>query len=200
MAHRVYTIGHSSHSLQKIISMLHLHEITAVADVRSSPYSKHCPQFNRENLLAGLKKAGITYVFLGRELGARTDDLSCYVNGRVQYDRLARTALFQKGLSRVSRGSKRYSIALLCAEKDPMDCHRSILICRHLTTHGIEAQHILADGALESHEQLISRLLDMLNLGSVGLFGDRDSLISEAYERRGQQIAYTRFAGDQDAR
>jgi uncharacterized protein (DUF488 family) len=187
----VYTIGHSTHSIDKLINLLTAHHVTAVADVRSHPYSRFNPQFNREKMHAVLKTAGISYVFLGLELGARPVDRTCYVDGTVQYDRLARTGLFQEGLRRIAEGARRYRIALLCAEKDPLTCHRTILVCRHLVTRGIGVQHILEDGRLESHDEALTRLLKELGLPERDLIRSRDDFIIEAYNRRGQQIAYT---------
>ncbi len=187
----VYTIGHSTHSMEKLINLMTAHHITAVADVRSHPYSRFNPQFNRDNLHAALKTAGISYVFLGRELGARPEDRTCYVDNTVQYDRLARTNLFQEGLRRIVEGMRKYRIALLCAEKDPLTCHRTILVCRHLVIRGIAVQHILEDGQLESHDKALARLLKELGLPEGDLFRSRDNFIFEAYNRRGQQIAYT---------
>lgn len=190
MADLVYTIGHSTHSTEKLIELLAGHDVTAVADVRSQPYSRFNPQFNRESLRADLKTAGIVYVFLGRELGARSDDRSCYVEGKVQYVLLARTALFQEGLRRLAQGIRSHRIALMCAEKDPLTCHRAILVCRHLAGLGIGAQHILEDGRLESHDDALTRLLAELGIAERDLFRSRDESIVEAYSRRGQQIAY----------
>lgn len=190
MADLVYTIGHSTHSTEKLIELLARHDVTAVADVRSQPYSRFNPQFNRESLRADLRTAGIVYVFLGRELGARSDDRSCYVEGKVQYDLLARTALFQEGLRRLAQGIRNHRIALMCAEKDPLTCHRAILVCRHLARLGIGAQHILEDGRLESHDDALTRLLTELGIADRDLFRSRDESIVEAYSRRGQQIAY----------
>lgn len=187
----VYTIGHSSHSIEKLVELLTSHDVTAVADVRSRPYSRFNPQFNRESLHGGLKTAGIAYVFFGRELGGRPQDRTCYVDSTVQYDRLARTSLFQEGLRRVAEGVKRHQIALLCAEEDPLACHRAILVCRHLATRGIEAQHIREDGRLESHDEALARLLRDLDLPAGDLFRTRDTFVVEAYDRRGRQIAYT---------
>ena len=113
----VLTIGHSTHSMERFVMLLSQHRVTAVADVRSTPYSRFNPQFNRETLKEDLRKDGIHYVFLGQELGARSDDRSCYEKGRVQYSRLARTERFRHGVGRVVRGSETYQIALLCAEK-----------------------------------------------------------------------------------
>jgi len=186
----IFTVGHSTHSADQLRELLLRNGITAVADVRSMPFSRHNPQFNQPTLQADLKDAGIAYVFLGRELGARTEDQSCYVDGKVQYDRLAQTAPFQEGLDRVARGSIEYRIALMCAEKDPLTCHRTILVCRHLAARGIDVQHILADGRLESHEDAMARLLLELGMTAGDLFRSRDDLLREAYARRGDQIAY----------
>jgi len=191
MADSVYTIGHSTHSTEKLTELLTAHGITTVADVRSQPYSRFNPQFNRESLQANLKAAGIAYVFLGCELGGRAEDSGCYVDGKVQYDLLAQTALFQEGLTRIAQGMSAHRIALMCAEKDPLTCHRAILVCRHLAARGIGAQHILEDGGIENHEDALTRLLKELGIAERELFRTRDELIAEAYLRRGQQIAYS---------
>jgi uncharacterized protein (DUF488 family) len=198
----VFTIGHSTHTIEKLIYLLNLHNITAVADVRSHPYSRINPQFNREDLHVKLTANDIRYVFMGHELGARTNDRSCYIKGRVQYDLLARTMQFQEGLDRVIQGSKNYRIALMCAEKDPLICHRSILICRHLTTRDFEVQHILDDGRLESHEEAMDRLIYELKMLKQKLILNREDLFREAYARRGEQIAYVdkRLASEEVAR
>jgi uncharacterized protein (DUF488 family) len=188
----VYTVGHSTHTMEKFLELLKLHQITALGDVRSSPYSRFNPQFNREVLQAALRKSGIAYVFLGRELGARTDDESCYVDGKVQYDLLAQTQPFQDGLTRVVSGSQTYRIALMCAEKDPLTCHRTILVCRHLVERGVTVQHILEDGQIESHDEALARLLAEEGLVPVDLFQTREEIILDAYAQRGQQIAYTK--------
>ncbi len=190
MNETLYTIGHSTHSSARLLDLLLAHGITAVADVRSQPYSRMNPQFNREGIVATLKAAGVGYVFLGRELGARAEDPECYVEGKVQYDRLARTQLFRKGLDRVTTGSQRHRIALLCAEKDPLACHRTILVCRHLAARGLAIQHILESGSLESHEAAMSRLLRELGIPEQDFFRSKEDLFREAYERRGEQIAY----------
>lgn len=187
----LYTIGHSTHPAEKVVALLREHGITAVADVRSQPYSRMNPQFNREAFCAQLKDAGITYVFLGRELGARSEDRGCYVEGKVQYDRLAQTALFRTGLDRVIQGMKSHTVALMCAEKDPLACHRTILVCRHLVARGLKVAHILDDGRLESHDDAVSRLLRELGLAERDLFKSRAEVVDEAFARRAEQIAYT---------
>ena len=190
----VYTVGHSNHSGQDFVSLLLHNRITAIADVRSSPYSRFNPQFNRESLIKTLRKAGIAYVFLGAELGARSEDCSCYENGKVQYDRLAKTDAFKQGLDRVTEGSRAYRVALMCAEKDPLDCHRTILVARHLVERGIEVKHVLAEGGIETHDDAMRRLLQTLSLPEHDMFRSRDQIIADAYSIRGQAIAYSREA------
>ncbi len=150
--HPVFTIGHSTHSLGPLVALLRQHGVTVLADVRSAPYSRFNPQFNRETLKQKLLEHDIKYVFLGRELGARSDDRSCYENGRVQYARLAHTDLFSHGIERVIRGAGEYRVVLMCAEKEPLECHRTLLVARVLVEHGVVVKHILANGSLESHE------------------------------------------------
>ena len=108
MSGRVFTIGHSTQTAEHFIELLQAHGISAIADVRSSPYSRTNPQFNRETLRETLRQCGIPYVFLGSELGARSKDPRCYRAGKVQYDLLARTTSFQEGIARVIEGSQKY--------------------------------------------------------------------------------------------
>ena len=190
MAETVFTIGHSTHSLEHFLGLLKQHGIGAVCDVRSMPYSPRNPQFNRENIRQSLRDAEIAYVVLGRELGARSDDLACYEEARVQYDRLAKTEIFRSGLQRVRDGMKKYRIALMCAEKDPLDCHRTILVSRQLDALGLRVQHILADGALESHGDVLIRLREKLHLPESDLFRSPEEIIEDAYRMQGERIAY----------
>jgi uncharacterized protein (DUF488 family) len=190
MASEVFTIGHSTHPIEKFIELLAVHQILVVADVRSSPFSKFNPQFNRDNLQNSLKASGIRYVFLGKELGARSEDAACYVADKVQYDRLARTSLFQSGLDRVIEGANNYRIALMCAEKDPLDCHRTILVARELLKRGLTITHILEDGSLESHTESILRLVATLGMSLDDMFISRDEIIEQAYNKQANRIAY----------
>lgn len=195
MTRTVFTVGHSTHSLEKMLELLRRNEITAIADVRSQSYSRINPQFNREPFQSTLKNLRIDYAFLGRELGARSDDRSCYVDGKVQYDRLAQTELFQAGLMRVEQGAGRYRIALMCAEKDPLTCHRTILVVRHLVARGLEAAHVLEDGRLEKHEAALERLLRETGATNKDLFKPRQELVDEAYTNRANEIAYVEKTG-----
>ena len=186
----VFTVGHSTHPIDRFLSLLGQHAITAIGDVRSTPFSRFNPQFNREKLRVSLQAAGIAYVFLGKELGARSEDPACYENGRVQYDRLAATDLFRSGLERVRQGAASYRLALMCAEKEPLACHRTILVARHVAALGFDVQHILADGTLESHDDALSRLVRQLDLAPGDLLRSRGEIIADAYRRQGEKIGY----------
>jgi uncharacterized protein (DUF488 family) len=188
--HAVLTIGHSHHPVEAFIALLLQHGVTALADVRSAPYSRFAPQFNREALARSLKTSGIKYVFLGRELGARSDDRSCYEHGRVQYARLARTDGFRSGLTRVIRGANDYHVALMCAEKEPLECHRALLVARALDELGIPVEHILPDGRRESHAEAMLRLLKVARLPSEDLFRSKQELIALALAQQEERVAY----------
>ena len=191
MQNTVFTIGHSTHPQERFIALLRQHGMTALCDVRSKPYSRMNPQFNREELKEALLAQGVEYRFLGKELGARSDDPNCYENGKVQYDRLAETELFKYGLKRVLRGMRDdFRIALMCAEKEPLECHRTILVARHLVALGVTVEHILADGSLENHDVALSRLARMINLREPDLVHSREQLIADAYRKQGERIAY----------
>jgi uncharacterized protein (DUF488 family) len=186
----VFTIGHSTHSAEAFVALLRQHNIEAVADVRSAPFSRFNPQFNQEILERFLKENGIHYAFLGRELGARTDDCSCYEEGRVQYARLAGTPLFRRGLGRVQQGAGRYRIALMCSEKEPLECHRTLLVANELAARGQPVQHIHADGSLESHEAAMERLLDLTGVPKEDLFCSYQELVAQAVAKQERHVAY----------
>jgi len=186
----IFTVGHSAHEAARFVDLLARHGVEAVADVRSMPYSRRHPQFNRETLKESLKASGIAYVYLGKELGARSTDPSCYENGRVQFRKLAATSLFRSGIKRVLDGSRQMRIALMCAERDPLNCHRTILVTRELVALGRKVNHILADGEIETHEAAMDRLCKQLNIGE-DLLRTPEELEDDAYAAWEAKVAYT---------
>lgn len=192
----LFTIGHSNHPVERLLELLAKHAVSAVADVRSHPFSRYNPQFNREELQKTLKAAGIEYVFLGKELGARSEDPSCFLDGKLQFDLLSRSGLFRSGLSRLRKGMERYLIALLCAEKDPILCHRMILVCRNMRSEAQEIRHILEDGSLEDNRQSERRIMLSLGIPENHLFATAGELIEKAYDLQGKRIAFEEKAMD----
>jgi len=191
----IFTIGHSTHPIATFLSLLTQHGITSIADVRSPPFSRQNPQFSRANLERSLRDAAISYHFYGKELGARSEDAACYERGKVQYERLVGTRIFQDGLARLEQLAAQQPTAILCAEKEPLECHRTILISRHLSARGAAILHIHADARLEPHEHALDRLIRHLRLPGEDMFRTRDDVIAEAYRMQGDRIAYTRPSG-----
>ena len=187
----IYTIGHSTHSLENFIKILKSRGITAIADVRSAPYSRFQPQFNREPLTKSLKDSDIEYVFVGDLIGGRSTNEDDYENGRVVYSRLRNSDNFENGLQRVILGSEKYQLALMCSEKEPIECHRTLLVGHTLFEREIPVTHILGDGTLETHDHAIQRLLKIFKLDEPDLFRTNEEVISEALLRQEQKVAFT---------
>ena len=187
----ILTIGHSTHALEAFVALLRCYEVAEVADVRSAPYSRFNPQFSREPLARSLAESGIEYTFLGLELGGRSDDPSCYENGRVRYDRLGSTESFQRGLDRAVHDTADHRIALMCAEKEPLECHRTLLVAQAIEARGVAVEHILADGSLEAHALAMERLVAMHGDVQQGeLFATLGDRIERAIAKQAERIAY----------
>jgi uncharacterized protein (DUF488 family) len=192
----VYTIGHSNHMTDEFIDLLKKFEINCLCDIRSVPYSKYAGQFNRENIKTELKRYNIKYLYFGEEFGARRTEEELLKDGAVDFEKVAGDAKFLSGIERIKKGIEMgYIIAIMCAEKNPVDCHRSILVSRNLEKYGISVKHILADGSLECHKQteenLIDRYFPYRNQISLQDFieGGTDCL-EEAYRRANKEIGY----------
>ena len=187
----LFSIGHSNHSIAHFVALLKQHGIALVADVRSSPFSRFNPQFNRETLQRTLSEHDMGYLFLGAELGARSSDPSCYDGARVSYEKLAATPMFQDGLRTLVAAAETHDVAMMCAEKEPLECHRTILIARELERRSIAVIHILEDGTAESHASALARLQTKLKLDA-DLFCDDVERREQAYAAQAQRIAYVR--------
>ena len=190
----LFSIGHSTHKIDKFTCLLKCYGIEAVADVRSSPYSKYTPQFNKDVLENVLRNVGIEYMFLGRELGARRSEEGCYIDRQAKYEIIAHLPVFRAGLERLLASIKTYTVALMCSEGDPIVCHRTILVCREIikVSPDLKITHILADGTIETHEHVQERLIKLHKL-QPELFGDLTStsgLIEKAFDMQAERIAY----------
>lgn len=148
----IYTIGHSNHPWGKFVELLKMHDIDAVADVRSHPYSRYCTWFNHETMRDTLLAEGIGYVYLGRALGGLPPGDEYYEKGKPRYERIASADFFRQGLAGLLRECKTHRIALMCAEQDPRKCHRMELVAGELNKKGIAVRHILASGKLLGEE------------------------------------------------
>lgn len=150
----LFTIGHGRRTLEDFVALLKKHDISAVADVRTTPASRWAPWFNRANLSQVLQDEGIAYVFLGEELGGRPDGDNLYTSdGHVRYRAVSETALFEKGFERLVSGAERFRLAVMCSESDHHDCHRNLLIGRVAATRDISVAHITKAGDIEEFDQ-----------------------------------------------
>ena len=154
----LFTIGHSNHCLVLFVELLHRYDISAVADVRSAPYSRYVVHFNKGEIEQTLRSKGIQYLFMGNAIGGKPSDRSLYApDGAVRYDAVARLATFQAGLDRLQKGlADGWRIGLLCAEEDPAKCHRHLLIAKEMEKERkIPVWHIRADGTLVRARELL---------------------------------------------
>jgi uncharacterized protein (DUF488 family) len=195
----LYSVGHSNHAFAHFVGLLRQAGVGAVADVRSSPYSRRLPQYSREVLELALREHGIAYVFLGDLLGGRPADPDLYgADGRVDYEKVRRTTTFSHGLEQLTDGLQRHAVAMLCAEEDPLDCHRGLMIAPALLEWDVSTLHLRGDGSVEDTEETERRLLEITGLGGEGngLFAtlmppaDRRALLADAYRRRAAAKAY----------
>jgi hypothetical protein len=205
-AGRLLSVGHSNHDIAAFLGLLRGASVTAVADVRSSPYSQRHPQFNRPDLERALPDEGIAYVFLGDLLGGRPGPRDLYDDeGRVDYERVRATAFFRHGLDRLLRGLESHTLAMMCSEEDPLDCHRGLMITPALVERGISPGHLRRDGSVESTQEMEERLLAETGVGANilrGLFAtmvsdeERRELLAEAYRRMAQRKAFRMRASE----
>jgi uncharacterized protein (DUF488 family) len=142
----IYTIGHSNITQESFIDVLKEFKIQIVIDVRSSPYSKFVPQFNRENIKKTFKENNIRYIFLGDYIGGKPKSLKYYENRNVNYDLIAESEKFKEGINKLMELNNDIDIVLMCSEEDPYNCHRHHLITQTLLKYGLEVTHIRKEG------------------------------------------------------
>ncbi len=185
----VYTIGHSNHDSSGFLNLLEMHGIKTVFDVRSQPYSRFNPQFRYKALSELLGSAGISYIFSGKSLGARPGDPGFYENGRPRFDLLAQRIDFRRELERVLEEASAVRCCLMCAEKEPLSCHRTLLVCRNLKNKDAEIYHILYDGSLESHSDTEKRMIRAHGLDEPRLFNSSyEDILETAYDLQIERI------------
>ncbi len=204
----LFTIGHSTHTQEYFLGLLKQHNIDYVLDVRSSPFSKFASWFNKDAIEDYLKKNNIVYCPMGKFFGARPTDRTLYcAEGYLDFEKTRASELFKKGLDNVMLGlASGHNIALMCTEKDPFDCHRTIMVSRGFELNGVSVQHIHADGNLETQDEINIRLLDNLekkenvDIHQISLFEQQKSdkeWLEDAYRLRNKEIGYNINEGAQ---
>lgn len=188
----LFSIGHSNVPAERFLGLLQNAGVNMIADVRSVPASRRFPWFSKHCLAARLAAAGVGYQAMGDTLGGRPRDDSLYRDGVVDYEAMAVQAEFRGGIDRLIGMTARSQVCLMCAEREPLDCHRCLLVARHCAERGLAIGHILHDGSIELHAATELRLLK-LNGDACDLFatGQRERLAA-AYRRRAHAIAFRR--------
>jgi len=187
----ILTIGHSTLPYERFLSLLRGESITAIADVRTAPFSRHFPHFNRETLRKQLRRDNVAYAFLGEELGGRPKGQRFFCDGVADYERMAETPEFASGLVRVLDGAQKYRIAMMCSEHNPLDCHRCLLVGRALHERGTTVRHILSSGQIIDHRKIEDQLLEMSGKNDTDLFDPLAKRLAAAYRNRAMKVAFS---------
>ena len=191
----LFSIGHSNIAAERFLAMLRDAGVNAVVDVRSVPASRHAPWFSKRDLAARLAEADIAYAAMGGALGGRPRDARLYRDNIADYEAMAMEPRFLAGLDRLTEIAARTRICLLCAEREPLDCHRCLLVGRRLAERGMTIGHILHDGTIEPHAATEARLLALEDSARASETCDlfaagQHERLAAAYRRRAQAVAF----------
>ena len=205
---RIYTVGHSTISSALFLDIIKKFGISCVVDVRSTPFSRYAPQYNKDEIMHFLRNNDIQYVFMGDEFGARRDDRTLYSSfGYLDFERTRNSKLFLQGIERIKKGLENgFTIALMCTEKRAIDCHRSILIGKGLADNGFEVLHIDHEYKTMTQSEL-EKVLLRAYFSEVNMFADQlgeplsqEEMVEEAYRRKNKEIGFIGYEEKEVAR
>jgi len=189
----LFSVGHSNIPADRFIGLLRAAGASAIADVRSTPFSRRFPWFSGPRLAARLREEGLTYSAFGDSLGGRPRDPNLYRDGVADYEAIAAQPEFKAGLDRLLSLTPAHRVCLMCAEREPLDCHRCLLVTRAFVERGFAVGHILHDGSIEPHVRTEERLLAFGggSDASADLFASgHGERLAAAYRRRARAVAY----------
>ena len=185
----LFSIGHSSLPAERFVRLLRDSGINTLADVRSVPGSRRFPWFSKNNLAALLERDGIGYIWMGDALGGRPRHANLYRDGVADYEAMAAAAEFRGGLDRLTDAAANARVCMMCAEREPLDCHRCLLVARSLASRGLTVGHVLHDGTIESHADTERRLLELTGDGCDLFAAGQQERLAAAYRRRARAVA-----------
>jgi uncharacterized protein (DUF488 family) len=186
----LFSIGHSNIPAERFIALQQGAGVKTIADVRSTPFSRFCPWFSAKNLAPLLAKAGIGYAFYGAELGGRPSDPELYRDGVADFEAMARQPAFHAGLDRLVAEAARGPLCMMCSEREPLECHRCLLLARALAARGLTVGHILHDGSIEPHAVTEQRLVALDREGDSLFVTGQQERLAAAYLRQARAVAY----------
>lgn len=193
---KIFTIGYAGFAIDDFIKALKKHNINSLIDVRSSPFSKFYQDYNKPLLCDTLQKNGIIYRNYNSEFGARQDDKTYYPNGYLDFSMFTRSKVFLDGMQKIINAIPLgYKFVLMCSEKDPINCHRTIMVGKAFSDNGISVSHILSDGHIITQSDIEARLLDMYypDRDQLALFGEQlsaEEMIENSYKFQNEKIGY----------
>ena len=186
------TIGYGNIKIWEFIRIIKEYRVNCIIDVRSRPYNKYRMEYNKDYLRDRLNEENIVYFWLGNKLGSRHDKIGlCDEQGRVDYEKVAGSEMFKEGIEKLEEYVNKYNVCIMCSEKDPMNCHRFLLISRALKEYNIF--HIIPGSRAISNKKLEERLMNKYgDLKQISLFDDQalDTLENIAYSKQGLKTAY----------
>lgn len=186
----LFSVGHSNIAADRFIAMLRAAQVNAVADVRSTPASRRFPWFSGKALAARLAREGMVYLAHGDTLGGRPREPGLYRNGVADYEAMALLPEFAAGIDRLSAEAAQHRVCLMCAEREPLDCHRCLLVARALAGRGLAVGHILHDGTIEPHWASEQRLLALAGAAADLFATGQEEQLAAAYRRRARAVAF----------
>jgi uncharacterized protein (DUF488 family) len=192
----LYTIGYSGFNVDAFIDALKNNCITALIDVRSNPYSAHFPDFNKEQLDKKLRSNGIRYRNYSKEFGAQQMNRAFFSpEGFLDFETFVKSDIFAEGFARLENGMKQnFTFALMCAEKNPADCHRAIMVSRVFHEVGHAVVHLLPNNEAITQDDIEARMLDKYfpDREQMTMFEvkDKSSLLSKAYHIKNAEIGF----------
>lgn len=197
----IFTIGHSNLSLEEFLGLLRAQRIEVLVDVRSVPHGGYARHFDKEELAPALKAGGVRYLFMGEQLGGRPNDAHLYSerrarNGKIErycdYDKVRDWPPFRDGVSRLREGARTYRIAVMCAERDPLNCHRGLLIAEVLRARGGRILHLIEKDRVEDHEQTRWRAVPEKKRDELRRLPgtNRESLIAQFLRAQAVEVAH----------
>jgi uncharacterized protein (DUF488 family) len=191
----LFSIGHSNIPAERFIGLLRHAGVNAIADVRSTPFSRRFPWFSSKNLATTLAQHGIAYLAYGEALGGRPRGAALYRDGVADYEAMARQRDFHIALDRLTAEGPQRCVCLMCAEREPLDCHRCLLVARSFAERGLTIGHILHDGTVEPHSAMEQRLLALASASDDLFVTGQDERLAAAYRRRARAVAHRATAG-----
>jgi uncharacterized protein (DUF488 family) len=199
MVDTIYTIGYSGYKIENFLIEIKEHRISSVIDVRSNPYSQYYTDYNKENFEIFLKKNGVYYRNYVNEFGAQQKNRNFYSSdGYLDFEKFVKSEYFLNGVRNLKAGmDKGYKFLLMCAEKDPFNCHRAMMVASEFYKLGYSVVHLLPNGKEQSQDDIEMRLLEYYfpNRNQLDLFENENlsnqNLIIKAYRKRNAEIGYS---------